>query len=119
MAYIHTMMPSANNLHLLNDSSNKFHCYHMSNSLARGRSYDKKKCGVRDHLSGCGGSVSSIDRSWRLCAATELRSAQESFSKDINMQNQVPVIEIPVTCYQVNAPLMLCTPKRAPTRVHF
>ncbi|KAL8457211.1 hypothetical protein ACS0TY_035164 [Phlomoides rotata] len=101
MANIHTVVPSPNNLHLLNDSSSKFHCYHTSNALSRGRSYDKKKCGVHDQLSGCGARFSVIDRSWRLCAATELRVVQESFNKDISAQNQVPVIEIPVTCYQI------------------
>ncbi|KAL8479361.1 hypothetical protein ACS0TY_026288 [Phlomoides rotata] len=37
---------------------------------------------------------------------TELRVVQESFSKDVSAQNQVSVIKIPITCYQVNAPAM-------------
>lgn len=95
MANTHTLVPSVNNLLCLyNETGNSLWCYSASDALARRRSYDaKKKCGDCDYF--------SIGRSsWRLYAATELR-VQERYSKNINSPNQIPVIEIPVTCYQI------------------
>lgn len=109
MATIHTLVPSVNNLLCLyNETGNSFWCYSASDALARRRSFDaKKKCGDCDYFSGCGTRDLAVVRSWRLCAATELRIVQERYSKSINSPNQTPVIEIPVTCYQVNA-LEIC-----------
>ncbi|KAI3454293.1 hypothetical protein Pfo_010956 [Paulownia fortunei] len=102
MANIHTLVASVNNLYPCSESSNTSHCYDITCALTRRRSNDKKKkCGNNDYLGGCGARVSAIGHSWRLCAATELRVVQESSSKNINVQNQVPLIEIPVTCYQI------------------
>ncbi|KAK6148197.1 hypothetical protein DH2020_019109 [Rehmannia glutinosa] len=103
MANIHTLVASVNYLNLCSDCGNRLQCYDTVDTLTRRRSNDKKKkCGNSDFLSGCGGRVSATGHSWRLCAATELRVVQESSSKNINVvQNQVPFIEIPVTCYQI------------------
>ncbi|KAH6832226.1 plastid division protein [Perilla frutescens var. hirtella] len=104
MANIHTLVPgvNVNNLCIYNENGSKFCCYNASDALTRRRTYDaKKKCGDCDYFSGCGARDPPVGRSWRLCAATELRVVQESYSKSVNVPNQVPVIEIPVTCYQI------------------
>ncbi|KAK6148189.1 hypothetical protein DH2020_019101 [Rehmannia glutinosa] len=103
MANIHTLVASVNYLNLCSDCGNRLQCYDTVDALTRRRSNDKKKkCGNSDFLSGCGGRVSATGHSWRLCAATELRVVQESSCQNINVvQNQVPFIEIPVTCYQI------------------
>lgn len=100
MANIYTLVPSVNNLCIYNETGSKFCCYSAGDALTRRRHYDaKKKCGDCDYFSGCGARDSPVGRSWRLCAATELRVVQESSSKSINAP--IPVIEIPVTCYQI------------------
>ncbi|KAG8378613.1 hypothetical protein BUALT_Bualt07G0003700 [Buddleja alternifolia] len=104
MANIHTLVASVNNLSLCSENANKLlHCHDNSiDALTRRRSTaDKKKCRNYDCLTGCGARVSAISHSWRLYAATDLRVVQESTSKNINVQNQVSFIEIPVTCYQI------------------
>ena len=106
MANIHTLLPSVNHLCLSSEAGNKFCCYNAGDTLIRRRNYDaKKKFGDCDYHSRCGARDSAAGRSWRLCAATDLRVVQESHGKSINAANQVPVIEIPVTCYQVKAVL--------------
>ncbi|XP_047955723.1 plastid division protein CDP1, chloroplastic-like [Salvia hispanica] len=102
MANIHTLLPSVNHLCLSSEAGNKFCCYNAGDTLIRRRNYDaKKKFGDCDYHSRCGARDSAAGRSWRLCAATDLRVVQESHGKSINAANQVPVIEIPVTCYQI------------------
>ncbi|KAL1568352.1 plastid division protein CDP1, chloroplastic-like [Salvia divinorum] len=102
MDNILTLVPSVNNLCLYSETGNKLYCYNAGDILTWRRNYDaKKKCGDFDYHSGCGAKDSVVGRPWRLCAATDLRVVQESSSKRINDANQVPVIEIPVTCYQI------------------
>ncbi|GFP88519.1 plastid division protein cdp1 chloroplastic [Phtheirospermum japonicum] len=102
MAHIHTLLTSVSNLNLCIDSGNRLLCCDTIDALARRRGHDrKKKSGNGDFLSGCRSRVSAIGQPWRLCAATELRVVQESSSKNTTVQNQVPFIEIPVTCYQI------------------
>ncbi|KAL0441193.1 UNVERIFIED_CONTAM: Plastid division protein CDP1, chloroplastic [Sesamum radiatum] len=102
MANIQTLVASVNKLYLSSDASNKLHSYDTFDALARRRSDDKKrKTWNFDYLSGGPARVSGLGHSWRLCAATELRLVQESSSKNIDGPNQVPCIEIPVTCYQI------------------
>ncbi|KAL7098223.1 hypothetical protein ACP275_09G003500 [Erythranthe tilingii] len=102
MANIHTLVASVNSLYLCHDSIAKFYCYDAVDGLTSRRiNGTKKKCRNHGYVGGCGARVSAIDYTWRLCAATELRGVQESFSKNISVQNPVPFIEIPVTCYQV------------------
>ncbi|KAL1541930.1 plastid division protein CDP1, chloroplastic-like isoform X1 [Salvia divinorum] len=102
MANIHTLVPSVNHLCLYSEAGNRFCCYNAGDTLIWRRNHDaRKKCGDCDYHSGCGARASAVGRSWRLRAASDLRVVQENSSKSINATNQVPVIEIPVTCYQI------------------
>ncbi|XP_057804101.1 plastid division protein CDP1, chloroplastic [Salvia miltiorrhiza] len=102
MANIHTLVPSVNNIYFYSETGNKFCCYNAGDTLTWRRNYDaKKKCSGCDFHSGCGARDPAVGRSWRLCAATDLRVVQDSPNKSINAPNQVPLIEIPVTCYQL------------------
>lgn len=108
MANILTLVGTVNNLYPCNESSNKLNQCDSVDALARKRINEKKKkCGNYDYLSGFGARVSGVGRTWRLCAATELRVVQETYNRNINVQNPVALIEIPVTCYQVTVPVYL------------
>lgn len=98
MANIHALVPSVNNLCLHNQTGNNFCCPNAAGTLTRRRDHGGGDCDFRIV---CGARDSAVGRSWRLNAATDLRVVQESYSKSINASNQVPIIEIPVTCYQV------------------
>ncbi|KAL3628973.1 hypothetical protein CASFOL_028019 [Castilleja foliolosa] len=101
MAQIHTLVASVSNINLCVDVGNRLLCCDTIDALTRRGGHDKKKkFGNSDFLSGCRSRVSATGLSWRLCAATELR-VQESSSKNTGVQNQVPFIQIPVTCYQI------------------
>ncbi|KAL0356426.1 UNVERIFIED_CONTAM: Plastid division protein CDP1, chloroplastic [Sesamum radiatum] len=102
MANIQTLVATVNKLYLSSDTSIKLHCCDTFDTLTRRRSNDKKRKSWNfDYLSGGPARVYGVGHSWRLFAATELPVVQESSSKNINGPNQVPCIEIPVTCYQI------------------
>lgn len=100
MANIHTLVPSVNNICLLNhnQTGKKLCCQNAAGTLTTRRSHGG---GDSDFHIVCGARDSAVGRSWRLNAATDLRVVQESYSKSVNASNQVPIIEIPVTCYEV------------------
>ncbi|KAL6583642.1 hypothetical protein OROMI_002931 [Orobanche minor] len=102
MANIRALVATVNNLNLYIDNGNRLPYCDIIYALTRRRGHvEKKKCVNSDFLSGCRGRLSTSGQSWRLCAATELRDVRECSSKNISVPNEVPFVEIPVTCYQI------------------
>lgn len=108
MANIHSLVASVNNLYLHSEKSNKFYYYSENNDvLGRKKVNNKKKCGEYFCEYRYGAGVSTIGRSWRLCAATEVRVAENTNSENGDAHSPTPFIEIPVTCYQVIVSLLV------------
>lgn len=102
MANIHSLVASVNNLYLHSEISNKFSYYSENNDvLGPKRVNNKKKCGEYFCDIRYGAGVSTVCRSWRLCAATEVRVAENTNSENGDAYSPTPFIEIPVTCYQI------------------
>lgn len=93
MANINVLVASVNNLHSCSDYTYKW-CENVAVFRRRKLHSKRTKCHQL--------SSSSSRRSWRLCAATELRFVRDSTGKNSdNVPTQIASIEIPVTCYQV------------------
>ncbi|XP_073048682.1 plastid division protein CDP1, chloroplastic-like isoform X1 [Primulina eburnea] len=98
MASFLALVASVNDLYYCSQNSGRFHwndCFVSLNS--RNRYCTKNKCGNSSYRV----RVPAAGHPWRLRAATDLRFVEESTSRNSIVKNQVPFIEIPVTCYQI------------------
>ncbi|XP_075515259.1 plastid division protein CDP1, chloroplastic-like [Primulina tabacum] len=103
MANIHALVASVNGICCCGQNSGRFHLNGSFVSLNRRKGYRMKhKCGNSGYRNGGRVRVPAVGgHPWRLRAATDLRFVEESTSRNSIVQNQVPFIEIPVTCYQI------------------
>ncbi|KZV34784.1 hypothetical protein F511_00686 [Dorcoceras hygrometricum] len=102
MANIHALVPSVNDLCYCDQNSGRFNWNGIFVSLNIRKSFcARKKCGNSSYRNRGRARVPAAAHPWRLRAATDLRSVEQSNSRNSIVQNQVPFIEIPVTCYQI------------------
>ncbi|XP_075523638.1 plastid division protein CDP1, chloroplastic-like isoform X2 [Primulina tabacum] len=103
MANIHALVTSVNDICCCGQNSGRFHWNGSFVSLNRRKGYrTKNKCGNSGYRNGGRVRVPAVGgHPWRLRAATDPRFVEESTSRNSIVKNQVPFIEIPVTCYQI------------------
>ncbi|XP_073137387.1 plastid division protein CDP1, chloroplastic isoform X2 [Henckelia pumila] len=100
MANFHALVTTVNDLCCCSQNSARFQWNGSFVYLNRRKGCcTKNKCGNSSYCNGGRVRVPAVGRPWRLRAATDLRFAEDS--KKSIVQNQVPFVEVPVTCYQI------------------